>query len=123
MNKTFYHLSHIDLDGYSCQLVMAQTAHTMISYNANYGAEVMDRLEEIIDTIKKAKQTATILISDLNLYPDEAKWLNYEVNKLNESGWEITITLLDHHGSGKDTAAQYRVVLSRYRALCNQNRL
>ena len=107
MNKTFYHLSHIDLDGYSCQLVMAQTPHTMISYNANYGAEVMERLEEIIDTIKKAKQTATILISDLNLYPEEAKWLHHEVKKLNEGGWEITITLLDHHGSGKDTAALY----------------
>jgi len=107
MNKTFYHLSHIDLDGYSCQLVMAQTAHTMISYNANYGAEVMDRLEEILDTLKKTKQEATILISDLNLTPDEAKWLHYEVKKLNENGWNITITLLDHHGSGKDTAAQY----------------
>ncbi|MFZ2891186.1 MAG: phosphoesterase, partial [Sulfuricurvum sp.] len=42
MKKTIYHLSHIDLDGYSCQLVMAQTSHTMISFNANYGAEVMD---------------------------------------------------------------------------------
>ncbi|MBD3799416.1 phosphoesterase [Sulfuricurvum sp.] len=107
MNKTIYHLSHIDLDGYSCQLVMAQTAHTIISYNANYGAEVMDRLEEIIETIKKSKQEATILISDLNLYPEEAKWLNSEVNRLNDNGWKITITLLDHHGSGKDTAAQY----------------
>jgi len=107
MNKTIYHLSHIDLDGYSCQLVMAQTSHTMISFNANYGAEVMDRLEEIIERIKKSKQEATILISDLNLYPEEAKWLNNEVNRLNESGWTITITLLDHHGSGKDTAAQY----------------
>lgn len=107
MTKTIYHLSHIDLDGYSCQLVMAQTQHTMISYNANYGAEVMDRLEEIIERIKKAKQTATILITDLNLYPEEAKWLNQEVTRLNEGGWDITITLLDHHGSGKDTAAQY----------------
>jgi len=107
MTTTFYHLSHIDLDGYSCQLIMAQTQHTMFSYNANYGAEVMDRLEEIIELIKKTKQTATILISDLNLYPDEARWLNTEVNRLNESGWTITITLLDHHGSGKDTAAQY----------------
>jgi len=107
MNKTFYHLSHIDLDGYSCQLVMAQTSNTMISYNANYGAEVMDRLEEILDTLKKTKQEATILISDLNLTPDEAKWLHYEVKKLNENGWNITITLLDHHGSGKDTASQY----------------
>ncbi len=107
MNHTIYHLSHIDLDGYSCQLVMAQTAHTLFSYNANYGAEVMERLTEIVERIKKNKQTATILISDLNLYPEEAKWLNNEVNRLNESGWNITITLLDHHGSGKETAAQY----------------
>lgn len=107
MNKTIYHLSHIDLDGYSCQLVMAQTSHRMISFNANYGAEVMDRLEQIIEAIKKTKQTATILITDLNLYPEEAKWLNNEVGRLNENGWSLTITLLDHHGSGKDTAAQY----------------
>ncbi len=107
MNKTIYHLSHIDLDGYSCQLVMSKTPNTMISYNANYGAEVMERLNEIVELIKKAKQEATILISDLNLYPEEAKWLNNEINRLNEGGWKITITLLDHHGSGKDTASQY----------------
>ncbi len=107
MTKTFHHLSHIDLDGYSCQLVMAQTPHTMISYNANYGAEVMDRLEEIIESLKKNKQEATILITDLNLYPEEAKWLNNEVNRLNDNGWNVTITLLDHHGSGRETAAQY----------------
>ncbi|MGD9970263.1 MAG: DHH family phosphoesterase [Sulfuricurvum sp.] len=107
MNKTIYHLSHTDLDGYSCQLVMAQTPHTMISFNANYGAEVMDRLEEIVERIKKSKCTATILITDLNLYPEEAKWLNAEINRLNDSGWDVTITLLDHHGSGKETAAQY----------------
>lgn len=107
MSKTIYHLSHTDLDGYSCQLVMAQTPHTMISYNANYGAEVMDRLEQIVEAIKKGKCAATILISDLNLYPEEAKWLNNEVNRLNENGWTIEITLLDHHGSGKETAAQY----------------
>ncbi len=107
MSSVFYHLSHTDLDGYSCQLVMAQTAHTMYSYNANYGAEVTDRLEEIIDTIKKAKQTATILISDLNLTTDEARWLNTEVNRLNTTGWNLTLTLLDHHGSGKETANLY----------------
>lgn len=107
MQKTIYHLSHIDLDGYSCQLVMAQTPHAMISFNANYGAEVMDRLEEILERIKKGKQSATILITDLNLNADEARWLNSEVGRLNDNGWDITITLLDHHGSGKDTAAQY----------------
>lgn len=108
MKKTIYHLSHIDLDGYGCQLVMAQTAHEMISFNANYGAEVRDRLEEILDSIKSAKCEATILITDLNLYPDEARWLDKEVRELNEKGWNITITLLDHHGSGADVAESYK---------------
>lgn len=108
MKKTIYHLSHIDLDGYGCQLVMAQTPHSLISYNANYGAEVKDRLEEILESIKKAKSTATILITDLNLYMDEARWLDKEVRELNEKGWDITITLLDHHGSGKDVAESFK---------------
>ena len=60
--NTIYHLSHIDLDGYSCQLIMRHTPYTLYSYNANYGAEVMERLEEILDAIKKEKNTpATIL--------------------------------------------------------------
>ncbi len=106
--NTIYHLSHIDLDGYSCQLIMRHTPYTIYSYNANYGAEVMERLEEILDAIKKGKNTpATILITDLNLYPDEAKWLDSNVKKLNESGYQLGITLLDHHGSGEKTSQQY----------------
>ncbi|MEA1919036.1 MAG: phosphoesterase [Campylobacterota bacterium] len=105
--KTIHHLSHIDLDGYSCQLVMQSTPYTIYSYNANYGAEVIERLNQIIEAITKSSDDALILITDLNLYPDEAKSLDQRVKKLNDSGRNITIQLLDHHGSGAKTAAQY----------------
>ncbi len=105
--KNIYHLSHTDLDGYSCQLIMQSTPYKMHSYNANYGAEVMERLNEILESIESSKEDALILITDLNLYPDEAKLLNQRVTKLNESGRNIKITLLDHHGSGEKTSKQY----------------
>ncbi|MCQ2646819.1 3',5'-cyclic-nucleotide phosphodiesterase, partial [Helicobacter pylori] len=34
-----YHLSHIDLDGYACQLVSKQFFKNIQCYNANYGRE------------------------------------------------------------------------------------
>lgn len=105
--KTIYHLSHIDLDGYSCQLIMRSTPYTIHSYNANYGAEVLERLDQIIETITKSSDDALILITDLNLYPDEARSLDNRVKKLNKSGRHIEIQLLDHHGSGEKTAQQY----------------
>ncbi len=105
--KIIHHLSHIDLDGYSCQLIMQSTPYTMYSYNANYGAEVLERLNQILEAIEKSKEDALILITDLNLYPDEAKSLDQRVKRLNEAGRNISITLLDHHGSGEKTSLQY----------------
>ncbi len=105
--KKIYHLSHIDLDGYGCQLVMSYTPYTMISYNANYGAEVLERLKEILEAIKSHKDDATILISDLNLYPDESRMLNKAVQDLCDRGRNINIILLDHHGSGEESAKKY----------------
>lgn len=106
---TIYHLSHIDLDGYSCQLIMSYTPYNILSYNANYGAEVKSRLEEIIEHIRISnKNNIIILITDLNLTYDESKWLNNQVNKLNDAGLNITLTLLDHHGSGQTSADTYK---------------
>jgi hypothetical protein len=108
MNKTIYHLSHIDLDGYSCQLVMRHTPYIIHSYNANYGAEVVERLEEIVEAVQNSNEAAIILITDLNLTVDEAKWLDQEVRSLNDKGRDITITLLDHHGSGRECAERFK---------------
>jgi uncharacterized protein len=109
MNQdVIHHLSHIDLDGYSCQLVMRYTPYTLVSYNANYGAEVKSRLEEIIENIKNKKSPATILITDLNLTLDESKWIEKEVRRLNEQDTlHVKLILLDHHGSGKESANKF----------------
>jgi len=106
-NRTIHHLSHIDLDGYSCQLVMRFTPYKLYNYNANYGAEVKQKLELILEKINQESEDALILITDLNLTFDESRWLNNEVNKINESKKDVKITLLDHHGSGEDSANKY----------------
>ena len=106
--KPLHHLSHIDLDGYSCQLVMQHTPYELSFYNANYGAEVKDQLEFILENIdKNAQQEAIILISDLNLSVEEAKWIDKEVKKRNENGASLELLLLDHHGSGEDCATRF----------------
>jgi len=106
-NKIFYHLSHIDLDGYSCQLIMKYTPYEIKNYNANYGAEVKQKLEMILEAINQNEAGAYILISDLNLTVDESKWLDAKVNKLNEDKKDVTLQLLDHHGTGAVSAEKY----------------
>ena len=106
-NRTIHHLSHIDLDGYSCQLVMKYTPYKIFNYNANYGAEVKQKLDIILENINHSGESSLILITDLNLTADESKWLNNEVKKLNENKKDVIITLLDHHGSGEDSANKY----------------
>lgn len=106
-DKTIHHLSHIDLDGYSCQLVMKYTPYKKFNYNANYGAEVKQKLEMILENIIKAKEPALILITDLNLTADESRWITGEVRKLGENKLDVELTLLDHHGSGEESAKKH----------------
>jgi len=105
--QTIHHLSHTDLDGYSCQLVMRHTPHKLLNYNANYGAEVKQTLELMLQNITASAQDATLLITDLNLTAEESKWLNGEVEKLNNSKKGVTLLLLDHHGTGEESAQKY----------------
>jgi oligoribonuclease NrnB/cAMP/cGMP phosphodiesterase (DHH superfamily) len=105
--QTIHHLSHTDLDGYSCQLVMRHTPHKLLNYNANYGAEVKQTLELMLQNITTNAQDATLLITDLNLTAEESKWLNSEVEKLGNSKKRVTLLLLDHHGTGEESAQKY----------------
>ena len=107
MKETIHHLSHIDLDGYSCQLVMKYTPYEKFNYNANYGPEVKSKLDLILENIKNSSNSALILISDLNLTADESRWLSNEVAKLNRNKQDVEILLLDHHGSGAESAKKY----------------
>ena len=101
-----YHLSHIDLDGYGCQYLTNKVFDDINFYNANYGAEVQQKLEQIYSDIKEQKEkdefTPLILITDLNLTTKECNALEKEAMKLGAK-----IVLLDHHGTGANAAERF----------------
>ncbi len=97
-----YHLSHIDLDGYSCQLITAELFEKITFYNSNYGAEIDERLEEIASDIARDRpERATILVSDLNLSIAQGRTLE---RIRDDAPCEVRLLLLDHHKTGKDAA-------------------
>lgn len=103
-----HHLSHIDLDGYGCQFIAKYCFPNIHFYNANYGKEVKTRLNEILDSIKRAEKSGfLILITDLNLTLKEAKFLQNEVNLLNGVSKKIKLMLLDHHITGAECANEF----------------
>jgi len=98
-----FHLSHIDLDGYGCQYLTTRVFDKIKCYNANYGAEVNARVEQIISDIKKEENIKPlILITDLNLTTKEANSLEKEAIKVGAK-----IVLLDHHGTGANAAEKF----------------
>lgn len=107
MPEQFIHMSHTDLDGYGCQLVSKKIFPDASYFNANYGAEVKSTLKTILEILQTSTQKTFFLISDLNLTLDESKHLDRNIKKLNENGKDITLQLLDHHGSGEASAKKY----------------
>lgn len=100
-----FHLSHIDLDGYSCQLISKRCFEQINYYNSNYGKEIDQRLEQIIRDIERDIHGENlVLITDLNLTLGQAKRL---VKMADESIKDIDILLLDHHKTGADCAKKY----------------
>jgi oligoribonuclease NrnB/cAMP/cGMP phosphodiesterase (DHH superfamily) len=106
-NRKVYHLSHIDLDGYSCQLIMKYTPYEIKNYNSNYGEEVRQKLEMIVESIENDNSPALILVTDLNLTADESKWINNKIYLFNNANKDVKLLLLDHHGSGEESAKKY----------------
>lgn len=105
MNYKIYHLSHTDLDGYGCQMVVNHYFKSVNYYNSNYGKEINERFNEILEDIQKdAKEHNLILITDLNLTLEQAKELE---GKIRVHDKEIKLILLDHHKSGKDCDEQF----------------
>jgi len=104
-----YHLSHTDLDGYSCQLLMGKYFENIKLYNANYGTEVRVNIENIVNELHNEDKDKKIyvFITDLNLTEDESKWLNREYKLLKEQGFNITLKLLDHHKTGENSSKKY----------------
>ncbi|NWF66828.1 MAG: phosphoesterase [Campylobacterales bacterium] len=103
-----YHLSHIDLDGYGCQFITNRYFEDKKYFNANYGKEVIEKLNSIIHLIENSEIVDNfILITDLNLTFEESRYLDLEVKRLNELDFNIKLQLLDHHKSGIDSAGKF----------------
>ena len=103
-NPKLYHLSHIDLDGYGCQYLTTNAFEKIRCYNANYGPEVMARIEEIAKAIEDERNgaNALILITDLNLTTKECNKTQKIADKLGAS-----LQLLDHHKTGEESAKSF----------------
>lgn len=85
----YYHISHTDLDGYSCQLISTiMVKNDLVLINVDYG--------NIIYEFKKLELTEfdTLLITDLNLSEEEALRID---TAQKEIGFKLQ--LLDHHKS------------------------
>lgn len=105
MNYKIYHLSHTDLDGYGCQLVTKNYFENISYYNSNYGKEINERFNEILEDIQSDKlENNLILITDLNLTIEQAKELE---GKLRVNDKNIQVLLLDHHKSGQDCEQEF----------------
>ena len=103
-----FHLSHTDLDGYSCQFITKEYFKEGFFYNANYGLEVKLNLKKILEDIQEYKEEKILfLISDLNLTAGESKDLHKNINELNKNGFDIKLQLLDHHATGQKSADMY----------------
>ena len=126
-----YHLSHTDLDGYGCQFIAKEFFSHITFYNANYGREVLVRINAILDTITHSSQNLStlltqkfgkskkspasnasqdkflVLITDLNLTLSESNYLQQRIEELKINGVDVELLLLDHHISGQECADKY----------------
>jgi oligoribonuclease NrnB/cAMP/cGMP phosphodiesterase (DHH superfamily) len=102
----FYHLSHTDLDGYTCQFITKKLYPEGYFVNANYGEEVLVRIDEILSHIENDSADAYFLITDLNLSEEEAEYLDKRIQEIAQTK-EVKLQLLDHHLSGLETSMRY----------------
>ncbi len=102
MNHKIHHLSHTDLDGYGCQMVSAHYFNSIAFYNSNYGKEINECFNQILNNIQTSSlQKHVILITDLNLTMDQAKEFESKVSICDK---EIMLFVLDHHKTGQECA-------------------
>lgn len=100
------HISHTDLDGFTCQLISKEFFKNKIFFNANYGPEVILSIQKAIEYIKNSpiEEKFLFIISDLNLTFEESTKLDQTINELKEKNYNITLQILDHHKTGEKSA-------------------
>lgn len=94
-----FHISHNDLDGFSCQAITKKAITDIIFYNCNYGKELELAVEKVL---KQIKANDNLLITDLNLSEQLADKLAAEKENIG-----FNLELIDHHISGKVSAEKH----------------
>ncbi len=105
-----YHLSHTDLDGYACQFLTSKCFEKIVYQNSNYGDEITARLKIFFDRmLLDNADSIMLLVTDLNLTVQQCAFIDEQMDRLRQfkSNANLSVVLLDHHGSGKEAAAKY----------------
>ncbi|WP_456485514.1 DHH family phosphoesterase [Hydrogenimonas sp.] len=108
--ESVYHLSHTDLDGYACQFLTSHCFENIHFQNSNYGDEITGRLKLFFERIlTDPASEILLLVTDLNLSLQQCEFIEKQREKIEgfRKGLTLQIQLLDHHGSGKDSAQKY----------------
>lgn len=106
----YFHISHNDLDGYSCHLVATKYFPDGKYYNCNYGTDVKIAISEVLKDIEfNHDKTEDILfiISDLNPTHNECKELDNNILRLQKMGFNLKLQLLDHHITGQKSSETF----------------
>lgn len=105
MNYMLHHLSHTDLDGYGCQMVTKHYFDSVTFYNSNYGKEINECFNQILDAIQNSSdEHHAVLITDLNLTMDQAKEFEAKISICEK---KPHLLLLDHHKTGQECSDTY----------------
>lgn len=100
-----HHLSHTDLDGYGCQMVSRHYFKSITFYNSNYGKEINECFNQILDSIQQLPEHKhVILITDLNLTMEQAEEFNSKIAICEK---DVMLLLLDHHKTGEECSQAF----------------
>lgn len=97
----FFHLSHTDLDGYSAQIVTKAYFNDITFFNSNYGKEIDEKFNQIVNLLDDEK--SIILITDLNLTLKQCEDFENLIKDKNAK-----LFLLDHHQSGLECSQKFK---------------
>jgi len=109
MKNKLIHISHSDLDGYTCQYISKQIFNNAIYYNSEY-SQIRSYLELVLDEIKTYLQDGEVflLITDINLTNSDSFFLDKKINELNsKEPFKVKLQLLDHHATGQESSEKY----------------
>lgn len=93
-------LSHIDLDGVSCQIVLSKHFQNVEYLNCNY-----DNIKDYFDIIKniiETKKVQKVFVTDLSFNENTMSYFNSVVKECNLYNPNIEYIIIDHHPSTVD---------------------